>query len=135
MAPILHDEIWRRLAWNSETLCAQCVSDRARDRCIDLRLADLRPSAFNLCPTESGLSWFDLFLGAESEKSEVPDLAGWQQSCSFLQATCPIEVLRRTLEEEGQSLVGKQSSSARSQTSLPRTRKRTRGLVRKTLPK
>jgi hypothetical protein len=73
--PMLHDDIWRRLADEYDTLCPECMFARARARGIKLTFADLLPCSFNLLERERGRSWFNLFLGVEKQK---PDLGPWQ---------------------------------------------------------
>jgi hypothetical protein len=58
-APVLYNESWAKLAGRREYLCANCLSDRARERGIKITLADLVPFAFNLA--HRPYSWFDFF--------------------------------------------------------------------------
>ena len=49
-APMLHNEVWRRITKPGEhLLCEQCARQRAKDHLSrDLTMADLRPCAFNM---------------------------------------------------------------------------------------
>jgi hypothetical protein len=74
LAPVLHDEIWRKFADKHETLCANCFLARATERRIDLTLAILLPCGFNLW--HSPTSWFELF--ARREKEPPANLGEWR---------------------------------------------------------
>jgi hypothetical protein len=63
MAPVLHDEVWGKLAHPHEILCAPCMFSRAIERNVHLTLASLRPCPFNL--SQSPQSWFDVFRSDE----------------------------------------------------------------------
>jgi len=51
-ALMLHDGTWRKLARKDELLCVKCFHARARQRGIEITLADLRP-----CPINA--EWFE----------------------------------------------------------------------------
>jgi hypothetical protein len=76
LGPIVHDDIWRRLADEREALCFYCMGLRAVQRLRRmLTLADLRPCRWNLFGQP--YSWFDLFVEMEGEPP--PDLlAEWR---------------------------------------------------------
>ncbi len=59
MAPMLHDAMWRKLAEERETLCFDCMLDRATERQVNLSLTDLLPCPFNLRDWPD--SYFNLF--------------------------------------------------------------------------
>jgi hypothetical protein len=84
-APMLTDEAWAKFAGPKDQLCAECFFGRARDRRIDLTLADLLPCPFNLFP--SPRSWFDLFLSLE--KDEPPNIAEWRTAMIALLVRSP----------------------------------------------
>ena len=67
-APMLHDEVWAKLAGKNENLCGVCLFNRLSARDLMLSLADLRPCPFNLF--HRPYSYFDLFKGDATE-SEV----------------------------------------------------------------
>jgi hypothetical protein len=62
-APMLKDPVWAKLAHKRDVLCSECVLERAVEKEIKLRFADLRPCAFNVFEPSS-LSWFVLFASA-----------------------------------------------------------------------
>jgi len=75
LGPIVHDEIWRRLAKPTAALCWQCMLERGRVRLGRmLRLADLQPCPWNLF--HRPYSWFDLFV--EMEGLPPTNLAAWR---------------------------------------------------------
>ena len=64
LGPIVHDEIWRRLAKPTEALCWQCMLERTRVRLGRmLRLADLRPCRWNRL--NEPYSYLDLLIDIE----------------------------------------------------------------------
>jgi hypothetical protein len=80
MAPVLHDQVWCRLARFDETLCGTCMFKRAGDRHIKLALADLLPCPFNLYHAPA--SWFELF--ASDEPAPPPNLSQWMAASRSL---------------------------------------------------
>jgi hypothetical protein len=95
LGPIVHTEIWRRLAKPTEALCWECMLERARVRLGRmLRLADLRPCRWNRF--NEPYSYLDLLIdiegalptnldawrgvGVPGEFAELPqDLDAWWQ--------------------------------------------------------
>jgi hypothetical protein len=76
LGPIVHEEIWRRLAKPTEALCWQCMLQRARVRLRRmLALADLRPCPWNLF--HRPYSWLDLFVEMEGGMPPA-NLAAWR---------------------------------------------------------
>jgi hypothetical protein len=72
LGPMLHDATWAKLADEDEkVLCAECTSQRAKERGVRLSLADLRPCQYNLFYWPN--SWFNLFLGREPSPTIVDD--------------------------------------------------------------
>ena len=62
LGPVLRDATWHRLARKHETLCGDCVFQRAADRGVTLTIADLKPCRFN---ESDNPSWFDRFGGEQ----------------------------------------------------------------------
>jgi hypothetical protein len=79
MAPVLHDHIWQRLARQDETLCGECMFERAVEQRIRPTLADLLPCPFNLF--HSPLSWFEFF--AKDELTPPKNLAEWGEALQW----------------------------------------------------
>ena len=74
LAPVLRDEVWRKIARQHELLCAQCMFTRATAREVRLALASLQPCKFNLMC--SPVSWFELF--ASVELRQPTNLDAWR---------------------------------------------------------
>jgi hypothetical protein len=74
LAPMLKDDVWKRLADEREALCPECMFARARSRGIKVTFSDLLPCLYNMWERRS---WFDLFLGVEKQK---PDLEPWRET-------------------------------------------------------
>ena len=79
LAPMLKDDVWKRLADKHELLCPECMFARARSHGIKLMFSDLLPCPFNLFERRS---WFDLFLGVEKQK---PDLEPWRGTFEWME--------------------------------------------------
>jgi hypothetical protein len=78
LGPIVHDDIWRRLAEPGEALCLMCMGQRAERRLGRLlTLADLRPCAWNLFGRPH--SWFDMFLEFEAARDPANNLDEWHE--------------------------------------------------------
>jgi hypothetical protein len=60
--------MWRKLAAQSEVLCAECCFKRAFERGIDLTRANLRLCALNLAGWP--FSYFNLFTDAKKQSAE-----------------------------------------------------------------
>ena len=74
LGPIMHDEIWRRLAKPTECLCWECMLKRARERLGRLLiLADLRPCRWNRL--NEPYSYLDLLIDIEGKPPR--NLAEW----------------------------------------------------------
>src|SRR5215475_6624477 len=84
-APMLHDEVWRRLTNPGEwQLCGNCFFRRADERGFKLTLAELLPCPFNLFHWPN--SWFDLFCRLSRSKDgrrgkpPIADEAAWRSA-------------------------------------------------------
>ena len=81
LAPMLHDEVWARLADKDETLCTDCFFERMVQRDVNITVADLRPCLFNLL--DSPLSWFDVLMKDETKPPANEDK--WREAYVKLQ--------------------------------------------------
>lgn len=63
LCPVLHDDVWRKLARKNESLCGECMFVTAVKLGVRLSLSDLKPCLFNLFHRPH--SWFDLFSNGE----------------------------------------------------------------------
>jgi hypothetical protein len=81
---MLHDATWLKLADKHTVPCAECMFQRASGREVALTLADLRPCMYNVLPHAASAprSWYDLFLGRESETPS--NLSEWDSFLSRL---------------------------------------------------
>ena len=70
-APILHDEVWIKLADKHELLCIDCMWRRQRERHVSITINALKPVPVNLAR-----GWFDLF--AQLANSPPENIAEWQ---------------------------------------------------------
>lgn len=74
--PMLHDEVWHRLAAEHETLCFGCILDRATKRKVDLSIISLLPCAFNLFHWPH--SYFNLFQSTARQPLGPTVLNQWR---------------------------------------------------------
>lgn len=70
-APMLRDEVWLKLADESELLCDGCMWRRQHERHVSITINSLKPCGVNLASF-----WFDLFAGDENAPPE--NIAEWQ---------------------------------------------------------
>jgi hypothetical protein len=70
LGPMLLTTTWRKIAAQQETLCLECIVDRAIERKIVLSLRTLRPCPFNLLHWP--LSYFNFFNSLNSTKRRGP---------------------------------------------------------------
>jgi hypothetical protein len=75
---MLHDATWCRFASKNETLCGNCVLQRAINRKVPITLADLRPCPLNLFRWPR--SWFNFFAGRENPPTFVS--AKWRKAAA-----------------------------------------------------
>jgi hypothetical protein len=68
-APVLTDATWRKLARKDELLCVECMQARAKQRGIEITLADLRP-----CPINA--EWFEIYA-AKAQPEVVEAWLKW----------------------------------------------------------
>lgn len=85
IAPMLHDDVWRKLAGPRQKLCAQCMFVRAAARNVRLTLESLKPCQLNL--TFSPVSWFDLFAAIETKP--LANLDPWRVVATELRDAAP----------------------------------------------
>lgn len=78
-APMLEDDVWRKLAKPYELLCVKCAFARARKQGIVLGFNDLLPCEFNLA-----MPWFDKFRAAEDPHKLVAPARAWAWQCAML---------------------------------------------------
>jgi hypothetical protein len=72
---MLHGSVWRRIAKETEMLCAACCFVRARQRRIRITLGRLLPVPFNLL-----WPWFDLLAARES--APPPNINEWRKQAA-----------------------------------------------------
>jgi hypothetical protein len=80
-APMLHDEVWLKLANARETLCDKCMWRRQRERHISITVNSLKP-----CPVNLARGWFDLF--ALHENAPPENIAEWQALARDIWVVC-----------------------------------------------
>jgi hypothetical protein len=80
-APMLHDEVWLKLADKHETLCDECMWRRERKRHVTVTLDSLKP-----CPINLGRGWFDLY--ARHENAPPENIAEWQALARDIGVIC-----------------------------------------------
>jgi hypothetical protein len=72
-APVLHDEVWLKLADERELLCSDCMWRRQRERHVSITINSLKP-----CPVNLANPWFDLF--AQLVNAPPDNIADWRAS-------------------------------------------------------
>ncbi|MFZ2079707.1 MAG: hypothetical protein WAV38_24285 [Xanthobacteraceae bacterium] len=70
-APMLHDEVWLKLADEHETLCDKCMWRRQRERHVSITINSLKP-----CPVNLAGAWFDMF--AALVNAPPPNIDEWR---------------------------------------------------------
>jgi hypothetical protein len=70
-APMLHDEVWLKLADEHETLCDKCMWRRQRERHVSITINSLKP-----CPVNLAGAWFDMF--AALVNASPPNIDEWR---------------------------------------------------------